>query len=352
MDLQETISSVTDSEQRAFIKFGFLLNRSGPDIHRDLTTAIGRRAYPLRTVQRWLAGFRKGRNSTEEARGGPHHVASDHQERLSALEGLLEESRGWSVRELSLRLQLPSTSIYRMLTDDLKLTKRLGKWVPHELTEDQMECRSLASRHNLLLLNHHPYRLKQTLAIDETWVSLYTPPPRDKQKFWLRKGERAPEIPAQGMGERKRMLIMAMDFKGIAFWHLYEEGETVTSEAYRDLLSREIPKWLQGKNFRHPILLHNNARPHKARLIKDFLKSRQIEVWDHPPYSPDLNPCDFNCFGPLKRQIKRNRYADWNQLQQALEAAIRDGSERGLYKGVQMLPERWEKVVENEGAYL
>ena len=80
MDLQETISSVTDSEQRAFIKFGFLLNRSGPDIHRDLTTAIGRRTYPLRTVQRWLAGFRKGPNSTEEARGGPHHVASDHQE--------------------------------------------------------------------------------------------------------------------------------------------------------------------------------------------------------------------------------------------------------------------------------
>jgi hypothetical protein len=46
------ISSVTDVEQRAFIKFGFLLNRSGPDNHRDLTAAIGRRAYPLRTVQR------------------------------------------------------------------------------------------------------------------------------------------------------------------------------------------------------------------------------------------------------------------------------------------------------------
>jgi len=52
MNRQEIISSVTDYEQRAFIKFGFLLNRSGPDIYRDLTTAIGRSAYPLRTVQR------------------------------------------------------------------------------------------------------------------------------------------------------------------------------------------------------------------------------------------------------------------------------------------------------------
>jgi hypothetical protein len=95
-----------------------------------------------------------------------------------------------------------------------------------------------------------------------------------------------------------------------------------------------------GKNFRYPILLHDNARPHKARIVKDFLKSHRLEVWDHPPYSPDLNPCDFNCFGPLKLQINGTRYADWNQLQDALEAAMRDGSERGLYKGVQMLPER------------
>jgi hypothetical protein len=117
-----------------------------------------------------------------------------------------------------------------MMTDDLKLTKKLGKWIPHELTEDQMECRSLASHHNLLLLNQHPNRLKQTLAIDETWLSLYSPPPKDKQKFWLGKGEKAPEIPAKQMGERKRMLILAMDWQGVTFWHLYGKGETVTAE--------------------------------------------------------------------------------------------------------------------------
>jgi hypothetical protein len=90
-----------------------------------------------------------------------------------------------------------------MLTEDLKLTKNLGKWVPHELTQDQMEHRCLCSRHNLLLQNQHPNRLKQTLAIDETWLSLYTPPSRDKRKFWLGRGEKAPVILAQEMGKER-----------------------------------------------------------------------------------------------------------------------------------------------------
>jgi hypothetical protein len=78
-----------------------------------------------------------------------------------------------------------------MLTEDLKLTRKLGKWVPHELTQDQMEHHCLCSRHNLLLLNQHINRLKQTLAIDETYISPYIPPSRDKRKFWLGRDEKA-----------------------------------------------------------------------------------------------------------------------------------------------------------------
>jgi [histone H3]-lysine36 N-dimethyltransferase SETMAR len=148
------------------------------------------------------------------------------------------------------------------------------------------------------------------------------------------------------------MLILAMDFNDVAFWYLYGEGETVTGESYRDFIDREITSWLQGTDFRSPILLHGNTRPHKSGLVRDFLRARQYEPWDHLPYSSDLNPCDFNCFNPLKHQLKGTRYTDRDKLREALEAAIREGSERGLYKGIQMLPERWETVINNDGAYL
>ena len=49
------------------------------------------------------------------------------------------------------------------------------------------------------------------------------------------------------------------------------------------------------------ILLHDNTRPHTANLVRDKLQRFDWETLQHPPYSPDLFPCDFNIFGDLKK---------------------------------------------------
>ena len=40
-------------------------------------------------------------------------------------------------------------------------------------------------------------------------------------------------------------------------------------------------------------LLHDNASSHKCEVVKSFLASEKVKVLNHPPYSPDLSPCDF-----------------------------------------------------------
>ena len=173
-------------------------------------------------------------------------------------------------------------------------------------------------------------------------MPLYAPPPKDKRRFWLRPGEKAPGVAAPGLRERKRMLIMAIDFEGIAFWHLCGEKETVTSEVYKIFLETYIPNWTTSKRIKSSMLLQYNARPHKSRLISDYLKENKIETWVHPTYSPDIHPCDFNCFGPLKRQLKDNSYNNWTEVKDAIQNAIEEGLQKGLFKGVAMLPERWQ----------
>ena len=42
------------------------------------------------------------------------------------------------------------------------------------------------------------------------------------------------------------------------------------------------------------ILLHDNARPHTVNLARDKLQRFDLETLQHPPYSPDLSPCDFH----------------------------------------------------------
>jgi hypothetical protein len=241
MNREELIRSVTDEDQRSFIKISVLLNEPAAKIHKLPTSALHGSAHSLRTVQRWVTDISRGRTDLEEARGGPHRVAPDKQERIAAIEEHLYESRGWSVRELALRVQLPKTTVHEIMTTDLGLSKRLGKWVPQELTEDQREFRIASCSDNLRRLRRHPNLLDRTLTIDETWVSLYSPPTRDQQRFWLRRDEQSPKIPAGDFRQKKRMLILAMDIKGVAFFHLCAEGQTVTSEVYRDFLDAHIP---------------------------------------------------------------------------------------------------------------
>jgi len=48
------------------------------------------------------------------------------------------------------------------------------------------------------------------------------------------------------------------------------------------------------------LLPHDNARPHSAALTQEKLAQMYWTALEHPPYSPDLTPCDYHMFGPLE----------------------------------------------------
>jgi hypothetical protein len=51
-------------------------------------------------------------------------------------------------------------------------------------------------------------------------------------------------------------------------------------------------------------LLHDNARPHTAVSIKQFLANQGIPELNHPRYCPDLSPPDFFFFPKIKSTLK------------------------------------------------
>jgi len=80
----------------------------------------------------------------------------------------------------------------------------------------------------------------------------------------------------------------------------------------------------------HPdvrILQQDNARPHAARLTREFLEEAEIHVMPWPAYSPDLNPIEhlWDALGrrvaeraPTTRpQLIRFLQEEWNQIPQA-----------------------------------
>ena len=86
-------------------------------------------------------------------------------------------------------------------------------------------------------------------------------------KAWLKLGELGPLKPMDKKYDDKRMLLVVMDYNDIAFYKLYDKNEMINAKYYKSTLKEEIPKWLKNKSFKKPILLHDNAKPHKAKLV-------------------------------------------------------------------------------------
>jgi transposase len=56
----------------------------------------------------------------------------------------------------------------------------------------------------------------------------------------------------------------------------------------------------------NPIILHDIAKAYTADGVKVFLCHWRWEILEHPPYSPDMSPCDYDLFAKIKTQCKRH----------------------------------------------
>ena len=88
-------------------------------------------------------------------------------------------------------------------------------------------------------------------------------------------------------------------------------GHTVTGRFYKSsVLKKEFyNKKRPSKRWSGVHLLHDNASSHKCEVVKSFLASEKVKVLNHPPYSPDLSPCDFFLFPRLKKMLSGNKFS-------------------------------------------
>ncbi|PAA51888.1 hypothetical protein BOX15_Mlig021490g1, partial [Macrostomum lignano] len=75
------------------------------------------------------------------------------------------------------------------------------------------------------------------------------------------------------------------------------------------------------------------------------------EILPHPPYSPDLSPCDFFLFPRIKESMRGQRFSTEEDVNQAYKAGIAAVTNNGMTTGIDGLVRRWEKCIEAEGSY-
>ena len=81
---------------------------------------------------------------------------------------------------------------------------------------------------------------------------------------------------------------------------------------------------LQGEKtgVRGILLHHDNASSHTALRTREFLEDSGLKTLPHPPYSPDLAPCDFWLFPTVKDQLRGRGFSTNEELDGALFKVI------------------------------
>ena len=104
----------------------------------------------------------------------------------------------------------------------------------------------------------------------------------------------------------KVKLTFFFDQDGPLLKNFLQRGITVNAHRYSQTLTtlrQAIKSKRPGKLTCGTILFHDNASPHTAHTIMALLQEFKWTVPGHPTYSPDLSPCDYAIFGPLKKAL-------------------------------------------------
>ena len=95
----------------------------------------------------------------------------------------------------------------------------------------------------------------------------------------------------------------------------------------------------------------DNAPVHKSILVTDYLTQMGIKTVPHPPYSPDLAPCDFWLFPKLKENLRGNRYSTIEDMKEAVTRVLNTLTQEDFQGAFQKLLERYNKCIDVGGEY-
>lgn len=96
-------------------------------------------------------------------------------------------------------------------------------------------------------------------------------------------------------------------------------------------------------------LHHDNARPCVTVTTAETIRNFKFEVLSHPPYSPDLIPCDFHALSPLREALRCQWFGCDEEVKEAIRTWIREQPKTFFSDGIRKLSDCYKSFVELPG---
>lgn len=322
-------------------------------IHEELVLALGDTAPSYTTVTRWASEFKQGRVEVKDDPRSGRPVTSFTKANIDRVRELVEADPHTTYERLEAETQLNTFTLHQILHQALSLRKVTSRWVPHLLTDENRQKRVEICVENLTYFRDGPGRLSDILTTDEVWIYHRQLGSKASNSCWIGPGESPNTVVKRGAYERKSMFSLFFRTSGIVHVHAVNRGRTIDHQYYIEnclspalaAVRRERPS-TGTKNLK---LLQDNARPHIHSNVDNFLEDQGVKKIRHPPYSPDLAPCDFWLNDYIKRNLENQE--DENALFNAVTKITRDIPIQEYQKTFQKWIERMELCIKNNGDY-
>lgn len=326
---------------RTILLYEYLAGHNATEATQNINAALGSDVVSYDTAKVWHRKFKNGEYCLEDE---PHHGRPVELD-VERLKVLVEMDPRRTTTDLGEELMCSHTTIGHHL-HQLGKRWKYGAWIPHQLEPHVLQARLDACMHLLSFKRNYQW-LRNLVTGDEKWV-FYVNHTRKRQ--WLGTKEHGIPTPNPDLHPKKVMLSIWWNVNGPIHWELLPTGTTVTAALYCEQLDRLAKKLngIQDKVY----FLHDNARPHVAKICREKLQQLGWTVLIHPPYSPDLAPSDYHLFLSLSGFLSDKKFDDEDHVKSELTKFFKSKTQEFYTNGIMSLPSKWQHVIDNNGEYI
>lgn len=336
------------SELKIVVKYYFLQGMGYRSIYKEINTALPETDISLSSVKRWCKKFSSGDLSCNDlSRSGRPKINVADQ-----IREMLEEQPFLSAKYIASELGHSPTAIKSVLINDLGLKKYRRRWIPHMLSEDDKEKRVEYSKEILKeLIKARKNFFNTIMTGDESWFFYEY----EHKEMYAESRDMVPPIVSKKIQSKKTMFTIFFNGTKMLCIDALPSNYKFNQQYFIDYIIPQFHENVDHDKKQPPlknIKIHMDNSPiHNGSLVAQKLKEEKINRIPHPPYSPDLSPCDFWFFGMAKENLKGVEINSEEDLENEI-IRIFDGV---TFEELQMVFEAWIKrlewVIKNHGEY-
>lgn len=341
---------------RFYIFTRMKLGYKAKDIHSELSKVFGDASPSFDTVARWIRQFADGRESVEDVERSGRPRSSLSKDNVARADAIVAEDRSITLRFLAYELGVSLGSAHSIMHEELGRSKRCARWVPHMLTEQQCHERVRICRLWLnMFAENGPRRLSDVVTGDECWISFFTSKDKSSNMVWLAEDEPRPEVLKTGFRSRKRMFTIFFNTQGVVAVDILQDKATITAKYYTEVVLPQVlhnrAEKARTRSGSRLLLHHDNASAHTAATTVSFVEDSGVQLLPHPPYSPDLAPCDFWLFPKIKKAISGRPFSRIQDLARAVHSELRNIPLSEYAQCFRSWKMRMQRCIEANGKY-